>query len=135
MPRNKHGQQKGKYLAYQKGQRKPHKLTQGRIRSLVYLLERFLGQFDAMLNGLPPQVGPPRIIWECKATIEEVLGQQQEWHTTKERPEDLIPSMDKGHIRPVARGKETKRVEFRTKVNTLQVDGIDFIEHLIPNHI
>ncbi len=38
--------------------------------------------------------------------------------------------MDKGHIRPIARGKETKGVEFAAKVNTPQVDGIDFIERL-----
>ncbi|WP_367915679.1 hypothetical protein [Leadbetterella sp. DM7] len=28
------------------------------------------------------------------------------------------------------RGKESKRVEFGAKVNSIQVDGINFIEHL-----
>ncbi len=32
--------------------------------------------------------------------------------------------MDKGHIRAMARGKETKRVEFGAKVNILQIDGV-----------
>lgn len=33
-------------------------------------------------------------------------------------------------MRPIARGKESKSVEFGAKVNNIQVDGISFIEHL-----
>ena len=43
---------------------------------------------------------------------------------------DRIVSLSKPYIRPIVRGKETKTVEFGAKVNTLQVDGINFIEHL-----
>jgi hypothetical protein len=42
----------------------------------------------------------------------------------------LIVSIDKDYIRPIVRGKENKRVEFGAKVNTIQIDGINFIEHL-----
>lgn len=41
-----------------------------------------------------------------------------------------IVSLSKPYIRPIVRGKETKTVEFGAKVNILQVDGINFIEHL-----
>ncbi len=58
------------------------------------------------------------------------LEQQREWYTTKEKPKDLIVSIDKRYIRPIVRGKETKRVEFGAKVNTVQIDGINFIENL-----
>lgn len=40
-----------------------------------------------------------------------------------------IVSLSKPYIRPIVRGKETKTVEFGAKVNVLQVDGINFIEH------
>jgi transposase, IS5 family len=43
---------------------------------------------------------------------------------------DRIVSLCKPYIRPIVRGKETKTVEFGAKVNILQVDGINFIEHL-----
>ncbi len=130
MPRSKYGEQKSKYLAYQKSRKKTHKLAQRRTKSLLYLLEQLLGQFGTMLKELPPGVKLPYIIWERKAIIEKVLVQQQEWYTTKEKPKDLIVSIDKSYIRPIVRGKETKRVEFGAKVNTVQIDGINFIERL-----
>ncbi len=44
-------------------------------------------------------------------------------------PEQIV-SIDKNYIRPIIRGKETKKVEFGAKVNMIQADGINFIEHL-----
>jgi IS5 family transposase len=43
---------------------------------------------------------------------------------------DRIVSLSKPYIRPIVRGKEVKLVEFGAKVNMLQIDGINFIEHL-----
>jgi len=43
---------------------------------------------------------------------------------------DLIVSIDKSYIHPIVRGKKTKSVEFGAKVNMIQADGINFIEHL-----
>ena len=60
-----------------------------------------------------------------------MLAQQR---TMFETGEDKVPnrivSLDKDYIRPIIRGKETKRVEFGAKVNMIQVDGLNFIEHL-----
>lgn len=39
-------------------------------------------------------------------------------------------SIDKHYVRPVVRVKETKAVEFGAKANLIQVDGINFIEHV-----
>ena len=41
----------------------------------------------------------------------------------------MIVSIDKSYLHPIVRGKEIKRVEFGAKVNMIQVDGINFIEH------
>jgi hypothetical protein len=130
MPRSKYGEQKSKYLSYQKSRKKTHKLTQRRIKSLLYLLDKLLEQFDTMLKELPPEVKLPYVIWNRKDIIENVLEQQYQWYTTGEKPKDLIVSIDKSYIRPIVRGKETKRVEFGAKVNTIQMDGINFIERL-----
>jgi hypothetical protein len=43
---------------------------------------------------------------------------------------DRIVSISKSYVRPIVRGKEVKKVEFGAKVNMIQVDGINFIEHL-----
>jgi len=61
--------------------------------------------------------------------IRKVYDHQQlrfEGHTVK----DMIVSIDKSYIHPIVRGKETKPVEFGAKVNAIQIDGINFIEHL-----
>jgi hypothetical protein len=47
--------------------------------------------------------------------------------------QDLIVSISKSYIRPIVRGKEVKAVEFVAKVNMIQFDGINFIEHLSFN--
>ena len=44
--------------------------------------------------------------------------------------QDKIVSISKSYVRPIIRGKEVKKVEFGAKVNMIQVDGINFIEHL-----
>ena len=41
-----------------------------------------------------------------------------------------IVSLHKPYVRAIIRGKEVKAVEFGSKVNMLQVDGINFIEHI-----
>ena len=43
---------------------------------------------------------------------------------------DRIVSIDRHYVRPIVGGKETKPVEFGTKVNNIQIDGISFIEHI-----
>lgn len=42
-------------------------------------------------------------------------------------------SIDKHYARPIVRGKETKAVKFGAKANLIQVDGINFIEHISFN--
>ena len=41
---------------------------------------------------------------------------------------DRIVSISKPYIRLIVRGKETKRVEFGAKFNSILIDGISFIE-------
>ncbi len=60
-----------------------------------------------------------------------MLSQQKEMFTTGTHSvPDRILSISKSYIRPIVRGKEVKKVEFGAKVNMIQVDGINFIEHL-----
>ncbi len=45
-------------------------------------------------------------------------------------PKNRIVSIQKDYLRPIVRGKEVKPVEFGAKVNKLQIEGINFIEHI-----
>ncbi len=65
--------------------------------------------------------------------IRKVLKQQQEIFQTGKSVPDRIVSISKSYIRPIVRGKEVKAVEFGAKVNMIQFDGINFIEHLSFN--
>ena len=66
-------------------------------------------------------------------TIKTVLVQQQSYFKTGISPKNRIVSITKEYVRPIVRGKEVKLVEFGAKVNKLQIDGINFIEHLSFN--
>lgn len=130
MPRSKFSEQKSKYLSYQKRRKKSYKLARRRIKSQLYLLDKLLKQFDQMLKELPKNIKMPYIIWKRKEVIEKVLVQQREWYDNNQKPKDLIVSIDKDYIRPIVRGKETKRVEFGAKVNMVQIDGLNFVQRL-----
>jgi len=55
---------------------------------------------------------------------------QQEHALQGEKIGDRIVGLDKPFLRPIVRGKEIKAVEFGAKVHVVQIDGINFIEHL-----
>jgi len=98
-PRNKIKDQRKKQLGFSKRKRKTHKLRRRRKRALLYLLNKLLEQLDEIL-------------------VE--IGQKERLR---------IVSLYKSYLHPIVRGKENKRVEFGAKVNTWQVDGLNFIEH------
>jgi len=67
------------------------------------------------------------------ATIKKVHQQQQAYFNTGISPKNRIVSIAKDYLRPIVRGKEVKPVEFGAKVNKIQIDGVNFIEHLSFN--
>jgi hypothetical protein len=92
-------------------------------------LGKQLGQLSDIEQKLPDNVSFPARYYDRLLAITKILEQQQELFEGK-KVKDRIVSIDKSYIRPIVRGKETKRVEFGAKVNLLQTDGINFIEHI-----
>jgi transposase, IS5 family len=122
--------QQDRFLAYQRrrkrSRRKEKRLRQGLVKFLGRLLERF--------DQLSEQVNVPLTSEHDRTrlkTIRRLYYQQREHveHPGK-KIQDRIVSLHKPHVRPIIRGKETKAVEFGAKVHLLQVNGINFIEHL-----
>ncbi len=129
MPRSKYGEQKDKQLVFNKKKRKTKKETRKRIKSLLYLLDKLLEQLSGIEKKLPEATKFPKRYYKRCSVIIEVMGQQQKLYEG-EKVSNRIVSVDKDYIRPIVRGKETKRVEFGPKANIIQVDGINFIEHI-----
>ena len=133
MPRNKYLEQKEKYMNYSRKRRKSKKETTVRTRSLLYLLEKLLGLVKEIERENQDRLEMPSRYHQRIKILKTVLKQQQQIFETGESVPERIVSLSKSYIRPIVRGKEVKAVEFGAKVNMIQFDGINFIEHLSFN--
>jgi hypothetical protein len=128
-PRTKYDKQVLRYHSYSKN-RKPRKNHRRVLqRSLLHLLNKLIGFTDQALSSTLAEVHPGKGFKKRYAVIKKVYHQQR-MHFEGKKVKHIIVSIDKDYIRPIVRGKETKAVEFGAKVNTIQIDGINFIEHL-----
>lgn len=132
-PRTKFLDQKDKYLVYSRKRKKFRKETKVRARSLLYLLEKILTLLDEIERYNGDHITLPEKYYTRLKTVKTVLKQQQQIFETGKTVPDRIVSIAKSYIRPIVRGKEVKSVEFGAKVNMIQFDGINFIEHLSFN--
>lgn len=129
MPRNKYNKQRGRYRSYSKKRKRSHKDTRVLSRSLLHLLDKLIGQLQDTIRVNSPQIHLSATFHKRFSVIRKIL-EQQTLRFEGQEVKGLIVSIDKAYIRPIVRGKESKRVEFGAKVNSIQVDGINFIEHL-----
>jgi hypothetical protein len=133
LPRSKYNDQSEKYYAYSRKRRKSHKDTRVRTRSLLHLLEKLIDQQENLVHQSIQGISFSKRYIQRMRVIKRVITQQQEMFETGESVPNRIVSIDKSYIRPIIRGKEVKKVEFGAKVNMIQIDGINFIEHLSFN--
>lgn len=129
-PRTKYYEQETKYANYSRKRRKPKKDTRMRTRSLLHLLDKLIGLLEEVEKQHTQRLALPDKYYKKLRIVKQVLEQQQEIFETGESVPDRIVSISKSYIRPIVRGKEVKKVEFGAKVNMIQFDGINFIEHL-----
>lgn len=133
IPRSKYLDQKQKYFNYQRKRKKLRKERTKRTRSLLLLLNKLNGLLDELEQQLSGQIEMPAKYYSRRKVIRKIYRQQHEMFRTGESIPDRIVSLSKFYIRPIVRGKEVKKVEFGAKVNTIQIDGLNFIEHLSFN--
>ena len=129
-PRTKYLEQKEKYFTYMRMRKKPWPLTVKRTRSLLYLLNKLIKQQEKIEDQHRIWIRFPEKYYTKKRVIRKVLTQQKQMFQTKKTVPERIVSIAKSYVRPIIRGKEVKSVEFGAKVNMIQFDGINFIEHL-----
>ncbi|MDO5969121.1 transposase [Flavivirga aquimarina] len=131
MLRTKYIKWKKRYFGFSKMRRKTNKKRRPLIRALLGLLHKLIG-FEAVLRN-SHKVKFTVTYYRRVATIKKVHQQQKVYFETGKPPKNRIVSVAKDYLRPIVRGKEVKPVEFGAKVNKLQIDGINFIEHLSFN--
>jgi hypothetical protein len=127
-PRTKYQKWKERYQSYSRKRKKPIKERIKLTRGLLRLLQKLLSELGLIEKKNELQM--PQKYWDKKEIVAKVLEQQQYQFETGQKIKDRIVSLSKSYVRPIVRGKETKKVEFGAKVNKLQIDGINFIEHL-----
>ncbi|MCK5171197.1 MAG: transposase [Bacteroidales bacterium] len=128
LPRTKYLKWKDRYFAYSRKRRKPANEKRVLTRALLNLLQKLNEELDRIEQDHCFEISNKYA--KRREVIRGVYSQQLELFTTGESPENRIVSIAKSYLRPIVRGKEIKKVEFGAKINKIQIDGINFIEHL-----
>lgn len=128
LPRTKYLKWKRRYLGYSKMRRKTKNKRKSLTRSLLNLLNKITKELDNLESSYIFEM--PNLYDKRRDIIRIIYDQQYSLFTTGEYPRNRIISISKDYLRPIVRGKEIKRVEFGAKVNKLQIDGINFIQHI-----
>lgn len=131
-PRSKYLDQKLKQLNYTRNKKRSYKQMLRRKKSLIYLLEKGIGQLQELLNvhGSKLVDTLPACFFTTFKTIKTILQQQQYLYSNAGSSlSDRIVSLHKPWVRTIVRGKENKPVEFGPKVHMMQVGGINIIEN------
>jgi hypothetical protein len=129
--RSKHDKRHQEYLSVAKSKKKSRRKSKKLCKSLLKYLQRLQEQLGELLNKHKGAIGLSNQQYNRLATITKV--KEQQWQIQFGNQSTVparIVSLHKPYVRPIIRGKEVKPVEFGSKVNMLQVDGISFIEHI-----
>ena len=129
-PRNKYDEIQRRYMHFSRTRKKTQKKKAKLRRALLYLLGKLSGQLDDIERQHAQHLQLGSHYHKRRNSIRRVLIQQKQMHATGKSMPERIVSLDKPYIRPIVRGKEVKAVEFGAKANLIQVDGINFIEHI-----
>ena len=134
--RTKYNDMEKANLAYRKQRKHTHKQTRKMIMRLLALLCKMLGEIRRQMrvHSCEGLLSDKQL--NMLGIITRVYRQQKNNFKSGDSRESIpnrIVSLDKPHIRPIVRGKETKTVEFGAKSNNLLIDGISFIEKLSFN--
>lgn len=129
----RYAKKKQLYLLYAKRRKKPYGLTRKMRKNLLGLTEKLQQQLQKKLDAYAPQATPVELlsVFEKLRIIKQIVTQQRYLLTHKDsKLSDRILSLHKPYVRAIVRGKEIKAVEFGAKAHIMQIDGINYIEHL-----
>lgn len=120
--------QKKNFQAYQKTRKKSRRSEKKLRKKLLKFLLKLIEHLNALQHRHQPLSAKQQT--KIRYIIKVYEQQHGKLYGQVKEIKDRIVSLSKPYIRPIVRGKETKTVEFGAKVNMLQINGINFIEHL-----
>lgn len=133
-PRSKYKEKKVRYSAYSRLRKKGHKKTKKIKKQLLHLLEKGLSQLTEIISSEKFELALNHKFKTRLGVIYQVLEQQKEiYQHGQTAGKNRIVSLAKPYLRPIVRGKETKRVEFGVKAHMFEIGGVCLIEHLSFN--
>jgi hypothetical protein len=126
--RIRHDKRKGQYLSFARKRKKGSRENKKTCRWLLHYLDGLFKHLEALQQRYHPALTP----WQQNRLTTICTLKEQQTHLYLEgqpHVSERITSLHKSYVRPLIRGKEVRPVEFGVKVNLLQVNGINFIEH------
>ncbi|HYK56571.1 MAG TPA: transposase [Flavisolibacter sp.] len=127
--RIRHDKRKARYLSFARKRKKTKRENKGVCKWLLPYLERLVKQLEELQQKYHTSLSLSHA--RRLSTIYTLKAQQQQLYVEGQpKVPNRIVSLHKPYVRPIIRGKEVKPVEFGVKANLLQVDGINFIEHV-----
>ncbi|WP_225556567.1 transposase [Flavobacterium columnare] len=128
LPRTKYLDWCKRYKKYSKKRKKQSKHRTKVTRRLLKLLYKLNDELSRIETQNPFEATTK--YRKQRLIINQVYKQQLQIFKTGKSLPNRIVSISKSYIRPIVRGKEIKQVEFGAKVNKIQIDGINFIQHI-----
>ncbi len=129
--RSRHDKRHQEYLAIAKSKKKSRRKSKKLCKSLLKYLQRLQEQLGELLKKHKGSIGLTNRQYNRLETITKL--KEQQWQIQFGNQSTVparIVSLHKPYVRAIIRGKEVKPLEFGAKVNMLQVNGINFIEHI-----
>lgn len=131
-PRTYRQKARRQFLSIAKNKRPSLRDRRRGIREQLQYLRRNLGHISSLLDEIGSSPFPlpyhrQRQYW----IIQHLYAQQSGMHNDRtNRCDDRIVSISQPHVRPIVRGKTSKKTEFGAKISVSMKDGLAFVDRI-----
>jgi len=131
-PRTYRRKARKQYLTIAKNKKPSVKIRRRALREQLQYLRRNLKHISSLLDYLGSAPFPlPHDLQRQYWIIQHLYSQQDGmYRNRKNRCDDRIVSISQPHVRPIVRGKASKKTEFGAKISVSMKDGLAFVDHI-----
>lgn len=131
-PRTYRRKARKQYLAIAKNKKPSLKIRRRGLREQLQYLRRNLGHISSLLDYIGSSPFPLPYDLQRQYWIIQHLYSQQDgmYRNRKNRCDDRIVSISQPHVRPIVRGKASKKTEFGAKISVSMADGVAFVDRI-----
>lgn len=131
-PRTYRRKARKQYLTIAKNKKPSLKARRRGLREQLQYLRRNLGHISSLLDYIGSSPFPLPYDLQRQYWIIQHLYAQQDgmYKNRKNRCDDRIVSISQPHVRPIVRGKASKKTEFGAKISVSMTDGLAFVDHI-----